>query len=620
MAANPSAAPQRTQPLGSSIPNANGAGFTWHRWTEGFVAFSLALLVLLVFHDVRHNAFVNYDDNVYVTDNLHTQAGITAESVRWALTSFDFNWHPITWLSHMLDVQLFGLQPGLHHLTSVALHLLNTLLLFAFLANTTQQPLPSALVAALWAVHPLRVEPVCWIAARKDLLSAFFWLLGMGSYRRYVARPSPVRMGRVSLWMALGLMSKGTLVTFPLALLLLDYWPLQRASTESRVDLRTWASLFLEKWPLWLLALTGSVVQIVAQRRAHALISVDVVGLDRRLANFPISYWEYLQKSIWPTGLAVPYPLDPAMPAAIQIAGACLVLLVATAVVFRHRLGRPYLLSGWLWFLANLVPVSGLAAQIGHQAMADRYMYLPSIGLFWMIAFGLQAVRPRLLPLLLVPVLASAYLASRQVLVWRDSRSLFEHALRHTQDNFIAENNLATALMDAGEPEPAALHLAESLRINPGYAQAHNNRGAAMSNLGRLAEAELSFREAIRLQPDYDSARCNLALTLLNLGRTSEAVTAYSEAVRRTPDSARARFELAQALEKGGDLSQARTTYAAALAINDRDGRYHFRLGQLCQRLSDLPCARAEYEEASKRGDRRGADGLALLNRTTPRN
>jgi tetratricopeptide (TPR) repeat protein len=530
---------------------------------------ALLLLVIAVgtaFWPVLHNGFVSYDDEKYVTRNRHVQMGLGAESLRWALTTFEAaNWHPLTWASHMLDWQLWGERPLGHHLSSLLLHLSNTLLLFLLLERMTRAVWRSALVAALFGVHPLHVESVAWVAERKDVLSTLFWLLTIGAYLRYARDPSVRRYAVLSISRTLGLCSKPMLVTVPFTLLLLDYWPLGRwsADTQGRTALR----LIREKLPLFLLSAAASVVTLAAQRSARALGTLDSYSLSDRLANAAVSYSAYLWKAIWPVSLAVHYPHPrEALPAWMPLFAA-LLLVAITVSVFRVRRRCPYLLIGWLWYLGTLVPVIGLV-QVGQQAMADRYSYVPLIGPCIMLAWGAPDLlagvgrsdgappRPRRVALALVSgaVIVMLIVATWfQLRHWRDSVTLFERALAVTESNAVAHNGLGLALATAGRPEEAIAHYRAALEIQPRHAEAHNNLAGALAVSGRVDEAIGHYERALSIDRRYPEALNNLGVALAQQGRVAEALERFRAALAIRPDYGKAHANLAAALYTAGD-------------------------------------------------------------------
>jgi len=371
------------------------------KYRDGFICVFLILATLAVYWQVQHHAFVNYDDSFYVTDNRHIQEGLTLESVRWAFTTtYGGNWHPLTWLSHMLDHKLFGMNPGRHHLTSLILHVLNTLLLFLVFKKMTGDSWPSGFVAALFALHPLHVESVAWIAERKDVLSTFFWMLTMWSYIRYIERPATGRYLTALLFFSLGLMAKPMVVTLPFVLLLLDYWPLNRLQNQpsnAKITSQTktdFLGLVREKIPFFILVEMSCVATFYAQNQAGAMVSLDSIPFIARFANAVLSYATYMGKMIWPSNLAVIY-MYPEMVSWWQAAAAGLALASIFSAAFIFIKKKPYFAVGWLWFAGTLVPVIGLV-QVGSQSMADRYTYIPLIGLFIVIAWGVPELVARL--------------------------------------------------------------------------------------------------------------------------------------------------------------------------------------------------------------------------------
>jgi tetratricopeptide (TPR) repeat protein len=521
---------------------------------KGRLGIILGLLVVtaVVYSPVRDHEFVNYDDPYYVAENAHVADGLTTEGLRWALTSFeDGNWFPLTWASHMLDVELFGLDSGAHHLTSVALHLGSTLLLFGLLLTMTGARWPSALVAFVFALHPQHVESVTWIAERKDVLSGLFWMLTLWAYVWYVRRLTWSTYLVVIVAFALGLMTKAMIVTLPVALLLLDVWPLGRlagSSGEASGDLqkprgtqRTWGGLVREKLPLVALAAGASIVTYAAQAGVGAVSSLDVIPLGTRMANATVSYAAYLVDMVWPSGLAVFYPHLLSIPW-WQLVPAFVVLVGISWAVNRMRHDRPYMVVGWLWYLLILIPVSGIF-QLGAQARADRYMYIPSIGIAVMLAWGLAdlcirhpAWRRAIVGAAVAACAVLTILTWRQVQHWQDSTTLFQHAVDVTEGNYVAHNNLGLALRERGQVEAAMAHYEAAITINPRHAASHNNLGEILLGLGRASEAVPRFEQARRLQPDLQDAHVNLGSAYSSLGRIDEAVAQYRDIIRRWPE------------------------------------------------------------------------------------
>jgi tetratricopeptide (TPR) repeat protein len=488
--------------------------------------------VLYAYWPVGGFSFLGYDDPIRVTENPWVRQGLGAASATWAFTTLtDGHWHPLTWLSHMLDVTLFGLDAGWHHRTNVLLHAASSLVLFAALARMTRAPGRSLLVAALFALHPLHVESVAWVSERKDTLSGLFWMLGLYAYALYAERPSRMRFAAVALAFACGLASKAMVVTFPLVLLLLDVWPLARWQREGA------RRVLIEKVPLVAVSALFGVMTLVAQQRAGAVATTGALSLDVRVAQSLISAVAYLGKGVWPRSLAFFYPYPDAIPL-VKAAGAASLLLALTAFALRFARTRPYLAVGWLWYLVTLLPVVGLV-QVGMQAMADRYTYLPLVGIFIAAVFGaydLLAARPlgrRLLaPLAAAVVVACVLLTRIQVGYWQNDVVLNEHALAVTRGNFVAHNNLALSFVGQHRYAEAQAHLEEALRIKPGYPDARNNLAGVLIEQGRLLEAADVLRAAVVQTPTYAPAHRNLAALLEHMGRRDEAAAYLREAER----------------------------------------------------------------------------------------
>lgn len=449
----------------------------------------LALLTIAVYWPVTGNQFVNYDDHLYVTQNLRVTGGLSWQNVQWTFTSFEVaNWHPVTWLSHQLDVTLFGLNPEGHHVTNLLLHLANTFLLLSLLVRLTNTLWRSAVVAAIFALHPLHVDSVAWVAERKDLLCAFFFLLTLHAYRRYTEQAGWRTRLPVLLFFALSLMSKPMAVTLPFVLLLLDWWPLNRFGT---VPLRT---IIQEKVPLLLLSGVSCIITLFAQKSGGAVISVAGLSFFERMANALSAYLVYLGNMIWPHDLALLYPLPDRPPLATAAGGAvCIVLL--SGLCLRLRKSRPYLLTGWLWYLGMLIPVIGLV-QVGIQSHADRYTYLPMIGCSVAVVWGLHDLSGRwrhghnVLKIVMAGVLLLfAFQTRQQVLVWRNNETLFRHALAVTSNNYVIHMTLGSELWNQGKPEEAIAEYRKAIKITPQYADHYFILATALLLEGRAEEA-----------------------------------------------------------------------------------------------------------------------------------
>ena len=556
----------------------------------------LILAILAVYSQVFHFDFVNFDDPDYIANNSHVRQGITADSIEWALTSAEAaNWFPVTRLSHMLDVQLFGFSPGWHHLTNVLFHTLATLLLFAFLHRATGARWPSAFVAFVFALHPLHVESVAWVAERKDVLSAFFWFLALWAYVRYAERPGAARYLLVLLAFCLGLMSKPMIVTLPLVMLLLDVWPLRRW------PLHRWAAPLWEKLPFFALSVAAAIATYAVQSGAGAAEAVEI-PLGLRAENALVSYAVYIAKMFWPTRLAVFYPYPQGLPL-WQVATAALVLAgISALVVWRFRT-QPYLTIGWLWYLVTLVPVIGLV-QVGAQARADRYTYVPMVGLSIMLAWGAVSValhwprtRPAIVALATVACAACVPLTWVQVQYWRNSESLFQHAADVTSGNYVAEHNLGTALMEEpGRLAQAIHHLEAAVRIKPDSARAHSDLGSALSKLPeRLPQVIGEYQLAVRFSPGSAIPHYNLGNALAAAGRLPEALAEWDTAIRLDPAYApRLKQPMAEAHNNlgviltgaPGRLPEAISHFEAALRLAPDYADAHYNLGVA---LSNIP-------------------------------
>ncbi|MCX5847775.1 MAG: tetratricopeptide repeat protein [Deltaproteobacteria bacterium] len=529
------------------------------------VCLLLTAFTLAVFWQVQFHDFILYDDPLYVTRNPHVQSGLTSGGLIWALTTFDVsNWHPLTWLSLMLDYHFFRLNPAGYHWTNLIIHIANTILLFTVFRRMTEDIWKSAIVAALFAIHPLHVESVAWISERKDVLSAFFWFLTMGAYIRYTERPGTGNYLMLIAAFVSGLMAKPMLVTLPFVLLLLDVWPLRRLAfpcipSEKTVSVGvegkviSWFHAIREKLPLFFLAFLSSVITYLAQMSWKSVGSLEMFSLNIRIANALISYVHYIVKMFWPANLAFFYPYIVWWPTWI-VAGAALLLAGLTYPILKHMGTRPYLTVGWLWYLGTLIPVIGVV-QVGSQAMADRYTYIPLIGLFMMIAWGVPELfgnwrfRKIYLSVLSGVVLTVLALSSwQQVQYWRNSVTLFEYALSVTSKNYLTHNNLGVALFLEGRTEEAVRHYNAAMQIKPDYQDAHYNIGMTLAAQGKYEEAIHRYREALRIAPDNANTHNNIGVALAAQGKYDEAICYYSEALRIRSDHENARANLAAAM------------------------------------------------------------------------
>jgi predicted TPR repeat methyltransferase len=538
---------------------------SFHIRHDLLVCLIVVVITLTAYWNVRNHDFLHYDDSLYVTENRHVGAGLTWAGVTWAFTTTHAsNWHPLTWLTHMLACEVYGLDAGGHHVTSLLFHIANTLLLFVVLNRMTLSLWRSAFVAALFTVHPLHVESVAWVAERKDVLSTFFCFATMWAYVHYAECPGFSRYLSVLVLFAFGLMAKPMIVTLPFVLLLMDYWPLGRFGFgfrkqglpkpfELRYKMSFPLHLVFEKVPLIALAVGSCVVTFLAQQSGGSLLSLGKLPLNIRIGNALVSYVSYIGKTIWPARLAVFYP-HPGMPPPWKMFACAAFLLIVTFLVILTWKKRPYLAVGWLWYLGILVPVVGVV-QVGEQAMADRYTYVPIIGLFVMIAWGVPELGARwryqrhVLATSMGAALSCLVICTySQVRHWDNAAALFKHAVDVTTENYVAHFNLGIALANQGSEKEAISHYFEALRINPAWAEAHNILGSALARQGNLRVAVSHYSEALRIKPAMAEAHNNLGLALQMLGRLEEAVSHFRQALRIRPDYTQARHNLETAL------------------------------------------------------------------------
>ncbi|MGA2678063.1 MAG: tetratricopeptide repeat protein [Sedimentisphaerales bacterium] len=514
----------------------------------------LAIVTLAVYWPVHNHQFVNYDDNVYVTENQTIHSGPTWQNIKWAFTTgYASNWHPLTWLSHMVDCRLFGVSAPAHHIVNLLFHIANTLLLLIVLNRMTKQLWPSAFVAALFALHPLHVESVAWVAERKDVLSTLFWLLTMLAYARYAERPSVGRYFLTLVLFVLGLMSKPMLVTLPFVLLLLDYWPLGRLFNPRFSIIR----LLLEKLPFIILSAASSIITFIVQQKGGAMAAIP---FKERIANTAISYLTYIGKMFWPAHLAVLYPHPAGFISAAKAISYALTLILITAILLYYGRRYKYLAVGWLWYLGTLVPVIGIV-QVGSQAMADRYAYVPLIGLFVIIAFTIAELAPKIpfrkifLTVLAAAVLIACVIAtSIQLKFWKNSFLLFEHTLAVIEGNSIMQNNSANVIIDQGKPENTAKLFSKAIKSIPNSPEIHNNFGNALRQLDRKDEAIEHFKFALEIDPNFSQARYNLGLTLADKGKYDEAIEQFNIYLGSDVNLARFQQDLKPLLVKEGSI------------------------------------------------------------------
>jgi len=597
---------------------------------------ALLALTLAALSPLLGAGFLTLDDPDYVTRNPHVRRGLTLHGLTWAWTTYHAaNWHPLTWISHMLDWSLFGARPAGHHATNLLLHAANAVLLLLLLARLTGRPVESALVAALFAIHPQHVESVAWVSERKDVLSTTLWLLTLAAYAGYARRPGALRMAAVGLALALGLCAKPMLVTAPFTLLLLDYWPLQRLPPGS-AGWRAWRPLVVEKVPLLALAALSAAVTYRAQAAGGATRALELDPL-LRAGNALVAMATYLVKTVWPSNLALFYPHPGRELSPLAVAGSALLLAALGALAWRTRRTRRYVLFGWLWFLGTLVPVLGLV-QVGGQARADRYTYVPLIGIFIAVVWAVSDLRARsgtaaartwpiaaTLPLLALAAHAQARTWVSPLTAWgqaieavgpnpefqahlaqalaeagrdEEAAALFERSLAAGPRNAQAHNNLSRLLARRGQPQPALAHALTAVELDPRMPEARINAGALLAAAGRAAEAEAHLREACRLDPSSVEAHNNLGAVLVGAGRADEAAEPLATARSLDPRDAKVWHNLGRAAVRLGQTAEARASFEQALALDPGYVEARNSLGLLLVEAGRLDAAVAQYEAA----------------------
>jgi Flp pilus assembly protein TadD len=572
------------------------------------ICLALTFATAAVFYQVYTYDFVNYDDQIYVYDNPNIQAGITFKTVKWAFTAagYTYFWHPLTWLSHMLDWQFYGNNAGGHHITNLIFHIANTLLLFFVLKQMTSALWQSAFAAALFALHPLHVESVAWIYERKDVLSTFFWFLTVWAYVRFVRCPKIAGYLLVVAFLALGLMAKPMLVTLPFVLLLLDYWPLDRlVSKHGKAGTKHSLSyLLVEKVPLFAMVFASCIVTFVNQKRIGAMSPIENLSLFVRLANASISYMQYIIKMILPARLAFFYPHPGENVSILYAVISAVLLLAVTILVLRFAKNHRYLVTGWFWYLGTLVPVIGLV-QVGDQAVADHYSYITLTGLFIIIAWGMPELfrswphRKIVLwgsSLVVLSILAvCTYLQTRY---WKDTITLCQHALAVTENNYMAHYCITKMLIEQGRIEEAIWHNTEALRIKPDYVDALNGLGGAFYKAGRIDEAIGYYKRALEIEPCNVKVYSNYGMALAAEGRFDEAISLYNKALQITPDSINMRLNLGVALTGSGRLEEAVKEYEKVLLIQPKNAVAHNDFGAVFFRQGNFDQAIAHFSQA----------------------
>ncbi len=610
-----------------------------HKRTIQLIIISLTIVTALVFYQVRDHEFLSVDDYVYVTNNIHVKKGLTVDNVIWAFTTTYANfWHPLTWLSHMLDNELYGLNPSGHHITNLLLHIINTVLLFLVMLKMTSHIWQSAFVAALFTLHPLHVESVAWVAERKDVLSALFWFLTMWAYLLYAKNPGVGRYLLTLAFFVLGLMAKPMLVTLPFVLLLLDHWPLERL--RAGISKKEIYSLVLEKIPMILLSGIFSVSVYLAQEGGKAVATLDVLPMKLRIANGLVSYMKYISKTLWPSDLSIFYIHPMSSLQWWQYIGAALALCLITAFVLKKIKTFPWLSTGWFWYLGTLLPVIGLV-QVGSHAMADRYTYIPIIGLFIAFAFTVKPLWERMnvkvsntllwtTGIVIISLLSTV--TWLQVKHWRNNFTLYERAIAVNNNNYLARNNLGHALSAAGRIGEAKIHYRKALDVKPDYIDALNNFAAAfikennfpealayieevlalepdnisaLTNLGTLliregreTEAANVFSKALAIKPDVAELHNNMGYLLTRLGRMDEGAGHFTEALRLRPDYSEAMSNLGFVLMKSGNPKEAVAYLGQALSINPNDSKAHYNMALAMLSLNRPDKAEKHFRES----------------------
>ncbi len=547
------------------------------RRKEIIICLLLVAATLFVYLQVINNDFVYFDDELYVIDNPNVKTGLSRESIIWAFsTDYAGNWHPLTWLSHMLDVELYGLSPMGHHLTNLQIHIANTVLLFILLNWITGAAWRSGFVAALFALHPLHVESVAWIAERKDVLCAFFWILSILAYVRYTRNQSKTNYLLIVVLFAFGLMSKPMIVTLPFTLLLLDFWPLsrfeQKTYKKQTAACRIPIALILEKVPLFTLSAVSSIITFSIQQHGGAVASLESIPLTMRISNALVSYIGYITKMFWPINLAFFYPYHK-LPIWNVLLSGILLLCVSALIIFAAR-RLPYLVTGWLWYLGTLVPVIGLI-QTGSQSMADRYTYIPLIGLFIIVAWGMRDIAAkwqsqRILLLIFSGIALVFFIICTwfQAGHWQNGISIFKHTLDVTKNNCVANCELGHALMRSGKLDDAVVQLYNALKINPNYEEAHANLGCTLARQNKVNDAIYHYQKALRINQNNVKAHNNLGILLVGKGKVNDAIYHYQKALRINPKYAGAYYNLGKIYANKGEVENAILYYKKALQVS----------------------------------------------------
>jgi Flp pilus assembly protein TadD len=571
------------------------------------ITFILILLTLVIYWQVKDFNFAGYDDELYITDNAHVQTGLTFESIKWAFTTFHAgNWHPVTWLSHMLDIELYALNPMGHHWTNLQFHIANTLLLFFILFKMTGALWRSAFVAALFALHPLHVESVAWVAERKDVLSTFFGMLTILAYIRYVKKINLFRYSLVFIFLSLGLMAKPMLVTLPFVLLLLDFWPLERLKYYSHDQSSKLFSLIYEKIPLFIPVAISSFLTILAQKEAEALYTFEALPFATRIANAFVSYAGYIIKTVWPQNLAVFYPHPFGTLSLLYVFLAVFAIAGISFFSIRSFKQHPYVAVGWFWYLGTLIPVIGLI-QVGAQGMADRYTYIPLIGLFIIAAWGISDLLKKwhynriiLVIFSIIIIFAFSTRSYFQIRHWENSTTVFKNAVKVTDNNWLAYSNLGLALMRDGKSNDAVFYFKKTLQIRPNFLKTLDNLGIVLCRLEKFEEALFYYSKALKIDPKHAGIHNNIANVLTALGKLEKAVQHYKKAILIDPEFAEAHYNIANVLVTQKELDKAILYYESAIKKDSEYSDAHYNLGCILLKKKECKKALAHFAQVIK--------------------
>jgi len=573
-----------------------------------WISLFILLSILAVYGQLHDYQFITLDDPTYVKENPHIREGLTLNGMYWSLTSvYSSNWHPLSWLSHMIDVELYGMDAGRHHMTNIIFHILNSLLLLYTLIRFTGNLWQSSVVAALFALHPINMEVVAWVSQRKTLLCFFFWLLALWSYQGYVKRPGMGRYLSALLFFIFGMMSKQAIVVFPLVLMLLDYWPLARYQSDKPDSAMGRSGIFRalikEKIPFFVIAFAGSILTYFAQKSGGAVTSFDILPLNVRITNALLSYSTYLGKAFWPHKLAILYPYPDSIP--VWCVGVSTVLLgFITYCAIKTARRHPYFIVGWLWYLLILIPVIGIV-QIGIQAMADRYASVPLIGIFIVLAWGFSEVsrawdhrKLKLAALAITSLFVLMTATFKQAQTWRNSVTVFEQALSISTDNYLAYNNMGFAFSSQNRIDDAITQYAVALKLKPDYADARFNLGVALFVKGKYSEAVDQFARAFQIDPYNIKTLNNLGAAMTKLGRVAEAIQHYKAALRIDPEYTDAHRNLANTLFESGEYLKAMRQYRSVIRIDPSDEHAHNNLGIILIKLGKTDDAVYHFSKA----------------------